>query len=355
MGDPALDSREAALRVQGSRQGIGEMKHLSDDVKDAFNREMRQVYDATDQGVIRDPSVLAEARTGHGVDLGDLVHDPGASRPGLQVYRDAAGNEIHLFEPTNPKPGSVSVGADRDFTVYVKPAGSDVATSMDRRVVKDAYRDAFYDAAGGDEMAARLGVQSKDDLLVRMDQAITDDLDPEAYTNVQTVLHQPYGELGDATQVGKTTTFKADHLFDRAESMGATTAAELAQAEEWMGDGMRQLTKQFDNQVTARYEALADQVDYLRRTGALPETYALAPLDTKLSEAVDVMRQVQTAGVSPADVETQLRALGFTPRDVSAQVGEYIEMMERLRPGPVIDLQQRMMSDPGLILAVHRP
>lgn len=349
MGDDALDSKEAALRVQGSRQGIAEIKGMPDDVKSAFNGQMRQIYDETDLRVRTDPRVLDEARRSHGVDFGDLRLDPTESqRMGRQVFVDDAGNQLHLFEPTNSKPG-VNVGADRDFTVYVKPADSDVVRSMDRRVVGDSYRDAFYEAAGGDEMAARLGADGPDDLLVRMDQAITDDLDPEAYRNVQVVLGQPYGEIGDATQVGKTVTYKADHLFDRAESM-----TDLAAAEEWMGDGMRQLTKQFDNQVSPRFDALGKQVDYLKASGDLPADFALSPIDPKLEQAVDIMRQTQT-GVSPVDVEAQLRAIGMTPRDVSAQVGEYVETMERLRPGPVVDLQRRMATDGGLLAAVMRP
>ena len=106
--------------------------------------------------------------------------------PNITIYSDAAGNEIHVFQPTNAR--SVEpVGADRDFAVMVKRAGETTPEYVDYRVTERIYADGFWEAAGGERTANRLGMpmdggidQAKMDLLDRMDQAVTDSLHPEA-------------------------------------------------------------------------------------------------------------------------------------------------------------------------------
>jgi hypothetical protein len=335
------DLKEAALRVQANKQSLGTMKHVPDDLKVAFNKEMRAVYDATDD------HVLGRVVERHGI--GELVPDPDLSKPGLKVYRDpATGTIVELFEPTNPKPG-ISVGADRDFTVYVtKPGAPRVSLPHDE--VREWYADGFYRAMGGDEMAGRLGLPpDKYAVLERLDQAVTSDLHPEAYRNVDAVLKRPWAQIGDAQQVGEAAAFKGDHLFERAEML---RSVDPAAAEDWMAEGARQLTKQWDNQVVGRHDALSRQVEYLQSNGVLADAYQVKPLPPTLQEAVSVMKQVQEFGLSPADMERRLAAMGLTPRDVSREIGEYLHTMEALRPGPVRDLAEQMATNPELVAQV---
>jgi hypothetical protein len=328
------DAKEAALRVQSNKRSLGEMKRQPDAVKSAFNKELRQIYDATDQ------HVLDKVRGELGIE--SLVRDPSLDSPNLRGFRDPkTGRVVELFEPTNAKPGVVNVGADRDFAVYVRePDGTRISIPHDK--VGDWYADGFYEAFGGDDMARRLGLPAdKKEILARLDQAVTSDLHPEAYRSVDVVINRPGATIGDVQQVGQTTAYKADHLFGRAEALRATDAAA---AEDWMAEGARQLTKQWDNQVVPRYGAVAEQVDVLKARGALPDNFALKPPPPRVQQAVDIMREVQDHGLSPADMERKLRAIGMTPYDASREVGQYVETLQKLRPGPVAGLQDTLVG-----------
>lgn len=353
--DEGVDAREAVLRLQGNKQALQAIKGESAAVREAFNREMQAIYRQTDDHVLS--QVLR--REGF-VDVQRVPVDP--SNPSLQVFREVGadgaptGREIQFFSPTNPpKIGPdglpvIKVGADRDFTVYVRGGPGATPVSLPHDEVRSWYRDGFWDATGGEQMAGRLGlapagsgpeaiVAAKESLLRRLDQAVTSDVHPEAYRNVNAVLTQPHAAIGDVQQVGLATGYKADHLFGFAEELRLTNAAA---AEDWMAEGARQLTKQFDNQVAPRYEALTQQVEFLRSTGQLPADYALRSMPPNLTAAIETMRQVEQGAMSPAEMERALRELGMTPRDVSSQVGGYLEAMEKLRPSPVRDLQSAL-------------
>jgi hypothetical protein len=273
-----------------------------------------------------------------------LARDPQAAfRQGsgrVTVLSDGKGNIVELFEPTNPKPG-ITVGADRDFTMYVKPAGSDLpARSLPHGSVEEWYREGFVNAAGKENLQ-KLGIP-EDMALKRLDQAVTSDLHPEAYTNVGRVIGQPGAALDDVQQVGMTIGYKGDHGFQLAEHLRAS--GQVAAAEEWMAEGARQLTKQWDAQVMGRFDAISAQVDQLKAAGQLPAGYALKPPPPQLQSAIDVMKQVQTRGLSPVEMEGALRQLGTTPSDVAREMGSYYESLQKLAPSPVQSLQQALVG-----------
>ena len=353
------DARLAALRVQSNKQALIGMKGQTDGVKAAFNEQMRGIYDRTDAAVLDrarvhiDTTILPEGqrlgtlRPASTDELADyLARDPKAAyrqtSGRVTVLSDGQGNIVELFEPTNPKPG-ITVGSDRDFTMYVRPAGADGAWSLPHDDVADWYRDGFVEAVGRDNLDA-LGI-APEDALRRFDQAVTSDVHPEAYTNVGRVIGRPGAALDDVQQVGLTIGYKADHAFVHAEQLRA--AGNLAAAEDWMADGARQVTKQWDAQVGERVKAITAQVDELKAAGALPGDFIVKPPPPRLQSAIDVMRQVQTEGLSPVEMEHALRALGMTPSDVARDVGSYYESLQKLAPSPLTTLQQNLVASGG--------
>lgn len=379
--------REAALRVQTNKNGLQQIKNQPEEVQRVFVNQMREIYDETDAAVLDwATDYINNQQSGRlrGVQIqGDLRLD--RVEAGRHVFVDEIGNEIQLFEPTNARAGEISVGADRDFTAYVKPAGSDApAFSLPRDDVRPVYNDAFYEAIGGDEMRERLGIpavtsdevladalrrdvdppadpveaarrQTVDRVAERLDQAVTDDLDPEAYRNVRTVIHRPFSEIGDSQQVGLTMTHKgeewqwrADHSGDRAirptasgDAGGGISWAELS--EDQRAEGVRQIVKQNGKQVRPRLDALQRQTQYLIDTGQLPPGTPIPQPDTRLDRAMAIMETIKEEGVSPVDMERRLLAeTGMTPSHVANAAGERIRLMEHLRPPEVRELQQRM-------------
>ncbi|BAN04261.1 hypothetical protein YM304_39470 [Ilumatobacter coccineus YM16-304] len=391
VGELSAAQREAALRVQTNKNALQQIKNQPEAVQRVFVNQMREVYDETDAAVLdwatdyinrQDSGRLGGVRI-----QGDLQLD--RIENGRHVFVDTVGNEIQLFEPTNARPGQISVGADRDFTTYVKPAGSTApAFSLPRDEVRPVYNDAFYDAIGGDDMRERLGIpaatpaevladaerrgvppptdldgaarrQTIDRVAERLDQAVTDDLDPEAYRNVRAVINRPFGEIGDAQQVGLTVTHKgeewawrADHSGDRAirptssrsgggGAGGGIDWSELS--EDQRAEGVRQIVKQNGKQVQPRLDALRRQTEYLVDQGLLPATTPVPKPDTRLDRAMEIMETIKNDGVSPVDMERRLLAeTGMTPSHVANATGERIRLMEQLRPPEVRELQQRM-------------
>ena len=361
--------REAALQVQSDKQALQDMKGQSEGVKGAFVDEMRGIYDETDAEVLswaRDHVDDLQSGPLRGVDMtGELRLKNPQPGGGFTAYIDEAGNEIHLFEPTNATPGVVSVGADRDFAVYVRPAGHDgPLIALDSRQSGRVYNDAFYDAAGGDRTMDQLGInrldaddisvneasraglsreelarqRNADALAERLDQAVTDDVHPESYTSIEQVIGRPYGPLSDSQQVGLATSYKGDHWYERATSSGA---GQLSESE--IAEGFRQITKQNGNQIQPRLEQFQQQVEYLRDTGVLPADVTIPQANTRLDDGMAILDRVKNDGISPADAERLLRdQLDMNPDELTRMAGQQIEAMDKFAPSEVKDLQRRM-------------
>ncbi len=350
-----LARREAALRVQGNKQALMEMKdngRVSEELQVAFNNEMRGIYNETDDKVIDwllDPKTRPDGVPELTPPLNEVL-DPNGR---ITHVIDADGNSIRLFEPTNANPDIVSVGADRDFTVYVTGADG-VERAVPSGQVESVYNQAFYEASGGDDMARSLGIEpDADAFATRMDQAITDDVHPESYKNVETVIGAPGKEIGDVQQVGQASAYKHDHWQARAAESSekaaaaaeagddAAAAAWAARAEDEHFEATRQLVKQNGNQVVNRHAALAAQVEEAKQLGTLAPDFELNALPDDLQRAMAFMNDSKTVGMAPVDVEMQMLAeLGMTPTDAAQRMGGYLESMEKLRPQAIIDLQR---------------
>ncbi|MDX1689726.1 MAG: hypothetical protein R3290_01760 [Acidimicrobiia bacterium] len=325
------DARAAALRVQADKRGLQQINERSEEVRAAMNAEMRRIYDRADDAMLRE---VAER---NGFRSGTLREVTDAGTPaGHRVFVDDVGNEIHMLEPTNPS-RVPKVGADRDLTVRIRPADPDWtkvhgvnAVDVDHRVVQQVYDDAFFDAAGGDEVFDALGLADEPGKMrstvfsERMDQVATDTIHAESYRDLGVVLHGPGADLTDAQQVGMAMGYKGDHWFERADLVDDTLTRE-----DFMAEGMRQLTKQADNQALRRLDAINSQ----RAVAGLSE----ATMPPKLRRAVDIMRQVNPkpgsglTQISPAEAEHLLATtLDTDPTTVARDLGGFVEALDTL-------------------------
>jgi hypothetical protein len=300
--DALAAQRKAAIELQRDKQALREINRRNVGVQGQFNKEMRAVYDKTDDQILR------WAQKEHGLDDVRYVGEP---KPGVRMFRDAKGREIHLAEPTNPKAG-ISVGADRDFTVRVR--GNDgVLRDIDYRKVKPEYDRAFYEASGA---KTHYPGESPEEFARRMDQAVTDVRHPESYgagpRDLETALSQPGRAFSDPRQISGAMSYKGHHWYDMAGRYPD-------RYEDFMAEGMRQTTKQWRNLVVQRTGEVAKEVGSVR----IPAT---------LESAVDIMTDVEKGMLSPVEAEAALAAMGHTPTSVSTQVGEIVEALQVLKP-----------------------
>ena len=136
---------------------------------------------------------------------------------------------------------------------------------------------------------------------------------------VKKVYFNDGADLTDPQQVGLAVGYKGEHWINRADALADPLARE-----DFMAEGMRQLTKQTDNQAIARLEAINSQ----RAVAGLSE----ARMPDRLQQAVDIMRQVNpkpgsgVAAISPAEAEHLLATVLDTDvRTVATELGGFVE------------------------------
>ena len=294
--------RKAALDVQGDKQALREINRRSDALKKAMNAEMNSIYRKTDRNVIK-----RVAR--------ELGVDP---------------KDVKMVKPTNPS-DVVKVGADRDITVRItkeiKVNGKihKIEFDVPHEKLQRIYDEEFYKAAKGHKYAPGM---KPSEFTKKMDQVCTSSTHPDAYGikadpklhpthpgDLDIALKHPGRDFLDPTGVGKTAAYKGHELFRESEKLRHINPAK---AEELMGEGMRQVTKQYKNQVIARANALRAQ------------GYAVKIPD-KLDDAIKILNRVDK-GLAPVDAENLLKEIGYTPDKVATRIGEVIEEMQKLKP-----------------------
>lgn len=305
-GDPDR-IRQATLKVQGDKRALARINQRPDHVKKAFNKSMGQVYDGTDDAVKR------EIAKKYGV----------------------APEDVQIVKPTNPST-RVKVGADRDVCVRIRVKPGEVVPNRYGRLVKaddqsrlwkdvphddlkPVYERHFFEKANGRPPAS---AQEAADFAKELDQVATSRLHSEAYggthADLTAATKAPMAPFSDPTQVGQAAGFKGHHAFKESAELRAMGQVEKAEA--LQADGMRQVTKQFDNQVMGRTKAL-------ERHGM-----DVKPPPPKLQQAVDIMKKGQLEGKSPAVIEQQLQRVGYTPERAATEVGERLAALQKLRP-----------------------
>jgi hypothetical protein len=147
-----------------------------------------------------------------------------------------------------------------------------------------------------------------DNILDKLDHTCTDKFHPESYGSSETAVDKIMSGnthlIQDPQQVGQAITYKGTKHFAEADAIRAVNPAG---AENEVAEGMRQLTKQYTNQV----EAAANHYG----TG----------MDSKLQQAIKIMDGINN-GQTPIEVEKALKsALGMTKDDVASQLGQQFE------------------------------
>lgn len=371
--------KETAVKINSSEQAKFEAKRefsettgngLKVEHKQAFNEQIKKVYDDTDKAVIEE---LAKKKN---IDPKSLIEDP--QRPGL--FRDKDGRPVfEVAKPTNPSK-EVKIGMDQDITyrerakmnsaipdpdnpnsfgikvgeakhqhLYRKPGeviiehkdmirvpdpknpGSFIVKEVDPIMVdvkaseiKNIHAEKFYEAATG-QKATDLAAAEK--FAKEQGQVVTDRLHKEAYgrgmSDLKIATSEPGKAFSDPTQIGKAIGYKAHEFYQDAQKIRATNPL---QAESLIAEGMRQTTKQFDKQLIPRLNAISEQFEKMGMTKPT--------IPPRLEKAVDIMKFTEKAGIAPATIESRiLKETGLSIDDVSTQVGEFVEALQKLKPG----------------------
>lgn len=260
-------------------------------------------------------------------------------RGGIKQFKlndlvDADNLDIQVFNASNkpPKPGDI--GSDRDITYQLRLKDG---TLMDvpKELVEKHYNTALYTALNPGrglpfDPATRATEAAK--FAKRVDHTVTDGLALDAYRpgmKIEQFLGKGATRVDAraAADVGATIAYKGyEWLHPGKELLTADPVRGWGQVSE----GMRQLTKQYDNQILGRLNARG--LDPIKQVPA------------RLGHAVEIMKRVTTpvselpAGakpLSPAAAEAAIRAAGFRNlEEVSVQLGEYFEALEKFAVRP---------------------
>ncbi len=312
-GDP-MRIKRVTLEVQADKRALFDINQRDRALKQNFKNQIESIYEKTDAGVRQEI----------------------ASR-----YEVLGNKDVEIIKPTNPS-NAVKVGADRDVTVRVRAKVGEIVPDPDnpgkfikvqqgQRIMKDVpskelqeiYDKHFYQTATGQKLGTSpADIGKARAFSEKMDQVATDHIHTEAYglgpKDLNAALKDKAAAFSDPTQVGQAMAYKGQHPFVRADEL--RQAGDYAKAESEIGDGMRQVTKQFKNQAVGRLEALKQQ--------GLP----VKPPDAKLQHAIEIMQKVEKQGLAPAQVEKELLKIGYTPHQVASDVGQYVESLQKLKP-----------------------
>ena len=319
--------RKATLEVQGDKQALWDINKRPDAVKNDFNKEMGGIYQSTDR------MVVDELCRKNGINPADLRE----TMPGSGIYhnKNTGLPEVVVVKPTNVS-DKIKVGADRDVTIrirqygkkfvadpenpgkFIQAGGTGVLTDVSSKELTPIYNKAFHHASGAD---THFPSTSPKDFADKMDQVATDRLHAEAYgrgqKDLQVAISKPEGVFSDAEQVARAAQYKSDHLYKQSHELAAQ--GKFAEAETAMAEGMRQSTKQFENQVLKRAEALQAQgVD--------------ATIPQRLRDDMEIMKKAQTDGWSPARIAEELKVRHTTVEDVTQRSASMLESLQKLRP-----------------------
>ena len=246
----------------------------------------------------------------------------------LESYVDPQKPRFEVFNATNTPPARGDIGADRDIT-YQLILNDGTRIDVPASFVEPHYDAALYQALHG---ATSATPEQRRQFVQAMDHAVTDGYVPEAYRpgmEVSEFLTQPGIRVGaaGAEDLASTIAYKGQEWFERGHV--AMVAGKAAQGWTHVAEGMRQLTKQYDNQVLPR---LAVE--------GLTETANVPPM---LGKAIDLMKRVTyplnklpfgATRLGPAEAEAAILDMGFSSLDdVASQLGLFFEALEKSRAG----------------------
>ena len=279
-GSSGDDLMQRIVNIQQDRsamRALNEAAKHNDDVARAiqqYNQRLGQVFDSVDE----------------------KVRQQIAQRLGVNPQ------DVKILAPSNTSQ-SIKIGFDRDVTVrvYGHDLHPDDWGDIYRQTLANKTSQYFPTGTTPEEIARRL------------DHALTNKFSPEAYGASESAMRRAVDRqahlLADPEQVGQAITYKGMEHFNEASHLRLTNPMRY---EDEVAEGMRQIVKQWDNQVTPA-----------------AEYYNASIQTTKLQQAVNIMQDVR-AGTPTIEIERALSALGYTKEQVALDVGKQFEMIVKL-------------------------
>jgi hypothetical protein len=330
-GDPEAIRRfgKAAEAVQGDKHAMHALNEQNpnrqDPLRQQFNDFWKGEYAAVDRATRQRIADQLNTRL----------------KPGDTPY---TADDIGVAGVTNTPPkssaeDSVKSTYDRDVTYRDNRTGKDITTGVSR----DIYNEEFYRQRhngdlpmkneGGRPVVDRDAVNT---FAEHCDQTVTDRYHPDAYGGGPEDIgpavdpKQKGVPFKDVEATAKAMEYKVEEWYNRAQK--AEGSGDYAAAEGYKEEGMRQLTKQFKNQVQGR-------VDKINEIAGTPDA-PVARVPDDLAAAVDVMNRVGTTGpdgtiFTPADAEAALSSMNTSPKDVASKMSGLVESLQKNAPPDV--------------------
>lgn len=362
--------KDSVEKVQMDKHAMHQMNDLPGEtgqkLRKGFNQQMEETYETS---IDNTKKRLADE---YGVSVDDIEvvkatnSMEGKTATAAFAKKGTLGKETSAFDysATKSKPkvdGQISgdkSGYDKDVTFRLKQKNAlDVRTGktvkgdsfvdIPEKDAKRIYNEEFYKAARDGEIPLKKtgsrGLHEVDSDVIdeyahKMDQTAGDRLSTESYgsrnEDLMAAVREKNKNFSDVEAVGKTMEYKANHWDKMGEELledakKAEHAGDFLKADEMRmaaeackEEGIRQTTKQFNNQVIERAALL---------NAAAGKPIVIIP--DKLLTAVKVMEQTgKPGGISVAEAEAVLKEMGLTSRQVAEQSSALLEGMQKLKP-----------------------
>lgn len=308
--------KKALVECQKDKHSIQALNKGDDSLKVAYNQNMKKLI--TD-------------------DVDQALKEKIAQRYGLDP------KDVEIVKPTNPT-GKPKIGSDLDFTVKVKAKPGEIVPDPSKPgnfmqvkpgdnltkdvPIKDAqeiYNRELYNKVTGEPIPTDPekfeAFQAEADKLAHdMDHVAGHRVGAESYgasqQDLEVILQKSSGQFTDPEQAGMVASYKSTHLYQQAENIAKV---DPGKAEQLIADGMRQTTKQYNNLIETR-------------VGVLQSQGVEAAVDSRLTKAVDILKQVETRGLAPAKAEALLKAeLKMSKDDVANMLGAQLAKLHRVK------------------------
>ena len=330
--------RDAALGMQENKHGMYQVNRLQDAnaarTRVELKKEIQKVYDATDKKVCEELSQKYRKTAADG-----SAYEP-------EVRPKTITNEA---KPGSTPKDPTKMPIDRDVTYerkarpgewipdpekpgkFVRAEGGewvDIPAKQSGQVYNEKFKETALEGASA-ETRAKYANMSPEEFGKRMDQTVTDRLSNDAYgrgaSDLDTAVRNPAGTFSDPAGVGKTSEFKAQEWFERAEQAKTPVEREACVAE-----GMRQTSKQFGNQIENRLEVLNK---YRGEGSPNPGLPKVTP-PGELKAGIDVLKKVADGSISPAVADARLASIGLTREAVANKLGDFLDKIYRMPVAP---------------------
>jgi len=313
----AGEIKQALVDCQKDKHAIQALNKGDDSIKTAYNQNMKQLI--TD-------------------DVDQVVKEKIAQRYGVDP------KDVEVVKPTNPA-AKPKIGSDLDFTIKVKAKPGEIVPDPNKPgnfiqvkpgdnltkdvPVKDAqeiYNRELYNKVTGEPIPTDpekyKAFQAEADKLAHdMDHVAGHRVGAESYgasqQDLETILKKSGGRFTDPEQAGMVASYKSTHLYQQAENIAKV---DPGKAEQLVADGMRQTTKQYGNLIETRM-------------GVLQSQGVEAAVDSRLTKAVEILKQVETKGMAPAKAEAMLKTeLHMSKDDVANMLGGQLAKLHMMKP-----------------------